>query len=1321
MKLPKILAIDDQQDNLLVLKTLIEESFPDFVYLSAQSGQEGIDKCLAEKPDLILLDVVMPRMDGYEVCRWLKSNPATQIIPIVFVTAIGYTKDNRLKALECGADAFLAKPVDEAELAAQIKAMLRIKESEDRKLTENERLHRLVEERTKALEISQLGYQQLFKEMQLGFALHELVQNEEGVFNNYRWLDVNPAYELLTGLIRDEIVGKTVLDVLPETEAHWIENFIRVAQTGHSVTLENYSLELGKYFNVVAFCPAQNQFAVLIEDVTEKTINAEKLKNSEAQFREFFKKAADAIFIADIESGKITDVNIAATRLMKRQAHELIGLHQSQLHPPVNEKFSNDSFLVHKEAARINEVNKAIENSVIDNDGNSIPVEILASQVSIQGKPHLLGTFRDISDRKNAEKVQTELLQFQQSLIKTIPYGMDIVDEHGNIMFQNDLLENVFGKEAVGRKCWHLYCDDKSQCLDCPLFKGIEIGKTEVYTATNVLGGRTFEISHTGMMYKGEKAMLEIFKDITERVESNRRISLLADALENINECVIITDVYDNILYINQSTIQTYQYEKDELLGTHVRILRPKEQEYLHSRDILEQTKNGGWKGQLMNRRKDGSLFPISLSTAQVIDDNGQMIGLIGIASDITNELKRQEELKIAQLDAEESEKRYRQFISQVTEGVYRFEAVEPVDISLPVEEQVDLIYEQMIFVECNKAFLKMYGYQHESEVFGKKHLELQGNRYDQLNRKILVDFITNGYKADNLISEELSTANTKLYFSNSALGIVENGQLVRMWGTQTDVTEKIRNEKIREILSNISVATLASNTIEELTVVIREELGKLIDTAVFFIASYDEQDDTLSAIKYENDKAIKQKWLAENSATGYVVRNKVSLLLTDVEARKMAREGILGHFGVKKAKIWLGVPLLAGGKAIGAIVVQNYSNPDCYNESDRQLLELISSQITNSIIRKKTEQQLKLLDLAIGQSPVSVIITDNKGYIKYANPVFSKITGYQLDEILGKTPAILNSGYHSNEFYKNLWDTINAGSTWIGEIYNKKKNGQFYWESCAISPVVDLDGSINFFLAIKDDITEDKRLRNELIEAKDKAEESDRLKSAFLANMSHEIRTPLNSIIGFSDLISDPFFDSSQHVEFAGIIRENGNSLLNLLSDIMDFSKIDSGQLKLEFETIDLRKLMKELSMEFSVKATRKGVDFQTFLPDSTNKIRVKADYYRVRQVLVNLLSNALKFTEQGVISLSIEDQEKEIVFHVRDTGIGIAQENQQFVFERFRQVETAKSRRFGGNGLGLAISKNLVHLMGGHFGLESELGKGSKFYFSLPKSSSN
>jgi PAS domain S-box-containing protein len=257
-------------------------------------------------------------------------------------------------------------------------------------------------------------------------------------------------------------------------------------------------------------------------------------------------------------------------------------------------------------------------------------------------------------------------------------------------------------------------------------------------------------------------------------------------------------------------------------------------------------------------------------------------------------------------------------------------------------------------------------------------------------------------------------------------------------------------------------------------------------------------------------------------------------------------------------------------------------------------------------------------------------------------------------------------------------------------------------------------------YVMIITDITERQHFIENLKQAKLEAEESDRLKTAFLANMSHEIRTPMNSIIGFSNLLNEPELKQEKKEEYIQHILQSSNSLLNLIDDIIDISKIEAGQININPVNCNVNRLVKDLFNSYIETAKSEGVKLSLVLPPDSDFFNLKTDPYRLKQILSNLLGNALKFTDKGFIELGYTirktDSKKSIEFYVKDTGIGIPKEKQNIIFDRFRQVDDSRTRRFGGTGLGLAISKRLVDLLGGSIWVESEFEKGSTFFFSLP-----
>jgi len=1346
----KILVVDDIWDNIITLKALLKEAFQVAEVYTANNGYEGLRLAEIEKPDVILLDIIMPGMDGYEVCRTLKNDPKLKTIPVIFVTALKDDKQSRILALESGADAFLTKPVDESELTAQIRAMFRIKEAEDRKLDEKERLKKLVEERTRELKISQRAALKLVEELETENEERkrieeELRKNEERFRHisssisdisyscvlepngnsKINWL--YGATESITGYTLKEIMdmqcwGKIVIE---EDFPIFSENIIGLKPEQSEICNLRIRKKDGKIIWIQASSECvrgelgTNTIYGGLVDITERMLAAEALRESEETFRELYEHSPMGYQSLD-ENGCFLMVNKVWLKTLGYEEHEVLGKWFGDFLAPefvegfkkrfqkfkelgeiqsefymlkkngskvfinfngrvshrlngefkqthcilgdyTERKLAEDAlreseffFRESQKAAHIGSYNFnlkqdfwtsseileqifGIGKDFVRNLEGWLDIahpedrtimekyfmeEVISNRSSFNKEYRIIrktdqeirwvlglgqliydregniesmvGTVQDITERKKAEKSLEESHQFQNSLLKTIPYGMDIVDEEGNILFQSENMETIFGQKAIGQKCWSLYRDDHSQCYDCPLHSGIKIGETELYETKGVLGGRTFEISHTGMWYNGKKAMLEIFIDITERKK-------VEEALKENNIRLEFAMKVANMSWWEMEMATgnvTFEKRKAEMLGysperfkhytDFMALVHP--DDYEPAMNAMRQHLNGNQdKYEIEYRIKTISgeyIWFYDIGSVTKRDSNGAPLYVSGLVLNIN-------ERKLAEIILTKSEERYRSFISQVSEGVYRFESDLPMDLNLPVEEQIDFIYDHMFIAECNDALVKMYSSLSTDEIIGKTHLDFHGGRDNQINRESLRNFILNGYTVQNEITEEKNSLGQIFYFSNNSIGIIENNQLVRMWGTQIDISEKLKADVMQDVLHRISNAALTTDNLEELIEIIREQLGRLIDITNFFIAFYDEKTEMLSTLfeKDENDSI--NSWSASKSITGYVIRNQKSMLINDVEMKSLIDKGEIDHIGTP-SKIWLGVPLMVNKKPVGAIVVQSYTRADAYTEKDKQILEFVSYQVCIAIERKKADEDLK--------------------------------------------QALL------------------------------------------------------------------------------KAQESDRLKSAFLANMSHEIRTPLNSIVGFSELMLDTDYTDQQYLEFAHMINSSGNNLLAIINDIMDISKIEAGQIQLYKSNFSLRKLINEIQKQYSFKAQEKDLNLIADLQDNDNPFYVFSDENRIRQIIVNFVSNAIKFTHQGSVEIGARIVDNEIQIHVKDSGIGISQEHHAKIFERFGLIESSESKRYGGNGLGLTISKSLVELLGGRIWLESEPGKGSTFYFTIP-----
>ena len=417
--------------------------------------------------------------------------------------------------------------------------------------------------------------------------------------------------------------------------------------------------------------------------------------------------------------------------------------------------------------------------------------------------------------------------------------------------------------------------------------------------------------------------------------------------------------------------------------------------------------------------------------------------------------------------------------------------------------------------------------------------------------------------------------------------------------------------------------------------------------------------------------------------------------------------------------------------------VLANAEMEAARTESERLLVEADSMRevlLSTLEDQQLADAQVRRLSQAVEQSPESVVITDLDGNIEYVNAAFVRTSGYAREELLGQNSRILQSGQTPRAIYDTLWATLLEGRAWSGQLINKRKSGEIYYEQALIAPIRQPDGMVLNYLAVKQDITEKKRLGEELdrhrhhleelvvtrtaelAAAKQAAEVANEAKSAFLANMSHEIRTPMNAIIGLTHMLQRKAHEPEQ-LERLAKIRDSADHLLSVINDVLDISKIESGKATLGKVDFDLQAQIERVLALVRDRAEDKGLVLQSEpLPALDGSLR--SDPTRLSQALLNYLGNAIKFTEHGSVTLrckliKAEPTQVRLRFEVSDTGIGIAEEVLPRLFSAFEQADNSTTRHYGGTGLGLAITRRLAEMMGGEAGVLSQPGQGSTFWF--------
>ncbi|WP_423126446.1 sensor histidine kinase [Gaoshiqia sp. Z1-71] len=383
--------------------------------------------------------------------------------------------------------------------------------------------------------------------------------------------------------------------------------------------------------------------------------------------------------------------------------------------------------------------------------------------------------------------------------------------------------------------------------------------------------------------------------------------------------------------------------------------------------------------------------------------------------------------------------------------------------------------------------------------------------------------------------------------------------------------------------------------------------------------------------------------------------------------------------------------------------------------------VKVIQCNIRDITERKNVQNKIKFQADLINNVGQSVIATDLQGKVTYWNNAAEKMYGWSSSEAIGQNIIHLTPARQTNEQAIDIMKKLSMGKTWTGEFPVKRKDGSSFPAFVTDTPLLDSNGKLTGIIGISNDITERNRAEMELIEAKEKAEESDRLKSAFLANVSHEIRTPINGILGFAELLRTADLTAEEQQEFIGIIEKSGIRLLNLINDIITFSKIESNQTEITFSDVNVNFQVEDIFNFFRLEAENKKlkISFKNDLP--VNEAIIKTDSNKVYAALTNLVKNAIKFTQSGSIELGYLKKDGFFEFYVKDSGTGVSKKHKKSIFERFRQGSEALTRNYEGAGLGLSISKAYVEMLGGRIWVENNAEKnintsGSTFFFTIP-----
>jgi PAS domain S-box-containing protein len=789
-----------------------------------------------------------------------------------------------------------------------------------------------------------------------------------------------------------------------------------------------------------------------------------------------------------------------------------------------------------------------------------------------------------------------------------------------------------------------------------------------------------------------------------EKNEALHKNSDLQATVESLNLVGLILEVDGTIAYVNSFALRILGWTSEELIGANFfEILVPGDETSQRISAFQLAMENGG-----IFEQKERTLLA----------KNGQ-VRFVELNSVIFNDAEDMKYLTIIGEDITEKRK--------VSEALSRSNA-QLQDLVNNTSDLISIISISGRFLYVNKSWQETMGY--ESDEVG--NLRLKDVLHPTFAEETIEKFerVKSGEKIPDFETVFKRKDGRRLYLSGSVNCRFEGDKPTAFRCIFHNSTAKVRAERATKLYSSIAQATISSPSLDDLYENIHKELGNVIDVKNFFIAQYDPQKSFLYfpyyIDEYFDNRVHFTKRKLGNGLTEYAIAANRPLILRDEDIYKLAEEKTIYLYG-EVPKVMCCVPLRIGDRVTGIIGVKSYERQNKYEQRDLELLDFISGQVAIAIARRQAEDALARetarLNAIIEGSSHLMWSVNRRMLLTSFNQEYSQLLHNQLNvkpqltlstEKLGFRMVTATDRRVLEECYKAAF----RGEQQHFEIQLETYDGEDKWIEIYLNPILLNNGVIEEVSGIGRDITELKKYQHDIVKAKDEAERSLKVKDRFLANMSHEIRTPMNGVIGMIDLLTDTPLNHEQ-TDYVQTIKKSSETLLHILNDILDLAKIEAGKMALHEAPVVFREVFDRLLSLFSQVASSKNneliCEFGEGLPEF-----VIADETRLLQILSNLTSNALKFTEYGTVRLIVSLIEKRGKFNrikveVKDSGIGISEENLKMLFNAFQQVDNSTKKSFGGTGLGLAISKQLCRMMKGEVGVESVWGEGSTFWFTV------
>ena len=947
-------------------------------------------------------------------------------------------------------------------------------------------------------------------------------------------------------------------------------------------------------------------------------------------------------------------------------------------------------------------------------DGTKLDMEVRGRESFYRDRTVRVAAVRDVTGRKRAEEKLQESETRYRTLVEQIPavIYIDAVDEANSAMYRSPHVREVLGYEpeefSSSPDFWQnlLHPDDRERVL-AENERTNETGEPfEIeYRMIARDGSVVWVRDEAHLMYDeaGEPMFWQgVFTDITERRRQEEELRRQAELLELTQDSVIVRDPEAVVSYWNSAAEEMYGWSREEALGKNsFELLRtefPEPLEEIEDRLV----RDGQWEGEIVNYRRDGT--PVEVLTRWSLQRTaaGDPLTVLEINSDITERKRREDALR-------ESSTRLATLIESLQAGILVEDDSRHIlrvnqefcdMFSIPAPPQ------SMIGVDCSTSAEESKHLFAEPEEFARRVEELIREKRPVTGEELsLVDertferdyvpiFVGEEYRGHLWQYRDITGR------KRTAEELSESEARFRALFDQTAIGVCVADLDRRLIETNAAYQQITGYSAEELVGMSTLDLTHPEDLAGETSTGERLVDGGYDSYKREKRYVRKDGEIVWANAASSLVRDEqgeprfIMGVVEEVTERKEEERRRIGRMRQEALRSDVSQALARGGEL-----------PDILQQCSEAVVRHFDSSLARIWTLNEEEGVLEL------QASAGL-------YAGSEGPLSRVPLGEKIGRVAQhRRPYINNNIPNDPDFGGKEWaesEGIVATANYPLIVEEELVGAVALFTREPLSEDI-LEGMSSATYAIAQGIRR-KQAEIALEKAKEEAEAANRAKSDFLANMSHEIRTPMNGVIGMADLLMDTDLDPEQH-EYVETVRNSGDTLLTLINDVLDFSKIEAEKVELEDIIFDLRTSVEDTVVLLAERAQSKGLEIAS-LVDYDVPGALRGDPGRLRQVLTNLVGNAIKFTEEGEVLLKAEiseESEEEVIvrFEIRDTGIGLDEEQQEHLFESFAQADTSTTRRYGGTGLGLAISARLARLMDGGIRVESEPGVGSTFFF--------